>query len=88
MGWSGWVWRRENLVFTLEFEPWAIQAVASRYTSYASLAILEKKNKMLNTRSRYTEGVQTDDETHSVSYLICAEGSSTKLNLLAPEFGI
>jgi hypothetical protein len=42
MGRSGWVWRRENLLFTLEFEPRAVQAVASRHTGYASLAILEK----------------------------------------------
>jgi hypothetical protein len=38
-----------------------------------------EEEKKLNTYSRYTEGVQTDNETHSVSYSICAEGSSTKL---------
>jgi len=121
MGRSGRVWSRENLLFTSEFEPRTVQAVASRYTGYASLAILYKvenkngmkmitwffktflmvqsltretnrehgallkcllswsKNKLLNTCSRYTEGVQTDNETHSVSYSICAEASSTKL---------
>jgi len=49
MGRSGRVWSRENLLFTSEFEPRTVQAVASRYTGYASLAILykvENKNGM------------------------------------------
>jgi hypothetical protein len=34
-GWSGWVWKISS---SPGFNPWTVQAVASRYTEYAILA--------------------------------------------------
>jgi len=34
-GWSGWVWRGENLLPPQDFKPQTIQPMASHYTDYA-----------------------------------------------------